>query len=463
MPKRGGIVMVSKIGEKAMDSRTIRARSAEELIAMITQACGNEKHVFRGEPREYERVSSGIYRQFGNIFADNGDFLPVDAEVENVKKARQAQFTNTTSVEEILTDLRHFGGSTTLIDFSYSLPVALFFACSRDPEKDGRIILAKINRIVKNFDAKAHGLEKDLTFLRPVRTINSRVRVESQSSIFIHAPRGYIDMNNDGFICLPIPKKLKRACLKYLDSYYNIRTVTIYNDLIGYIENEKNFELAQKFFLSGLAKSYNGELREAIDEYSRSIELAPDMVNVWYNRANDKHRLKWHEEAIIDYDQAIELQSDYVIAWNNRGNVKMDLGRYEDAIQDFAVSIEINPTNFLYWSNRGAAKRKLGRHADALSDYDQAINLEPGYAYSWQQRGIIKIDLEMYKEAIFDFDQAIRIYPRLSLAWYGRAMANRFLGNIPDSKNDLKQASDLARMEGNTELESEINSLFDLY
>lgn len=44
---------------------------------------------------------------------------------------------------KILIDLQHYGGKTTIIDFTYNRYIALFFACHGDPkddQEDGEII-----------------------------------------------------------------------------------------------------------------------------------------------------------------------------------------------------------------------------------------------------------------------------------------------------------------------------------
>ena len=64
---------------------------------------------------------------------------------KNIVEKARTLFPPSTSNIEILTDLRHYGGDVTLIDFSYNLYVALFFACNGNFDRDGELVVALKN------------------------------------------------------------------------------------------------------------------------------------------------------------------------------------------------------------------------------------------------------------------------------------------------------------------------------
>ncbi|MBC6412729.1 MAG: FRG domain-containing protein, partial [Hyphomonadaceae bacterium] len=263
-------------------------QDVRKLIENIQKACPEGDCIFRGEPRDYGEVSSGIYRLGQRLEVENSDsFRPVDIERMYVEKARgPGHYSPGTSNAEILTDLRHYGGSTTLIDFSHSMFAALFFACNSEPDKtdktdepdktdkDGRLIIlpTKGIRTLTEIDyskdrKKEHDLDlsraslteidyskdwKKIALLAPARTQHSRARVDVQSSVFVHAPEGFIGKST--FTSIKIPWGLKTECKIYLQRYHNIHEQTVYNDLIGYIENEKTYQEAMVYLSRGLAK-----------------------------------------------------------------------------------------------------------------------------------------------------------------------------------------------------------------
>ena len=71
------------------------------------------------------------------------------------------------------------------------------------------------------------------------------------------------------------------------------------------------------------------------------INLAPDFVYAYYNRANVSAMLKDYRAAIIDYDKAIELNPDFADAYFNRGLTHIFLGNNRQGIQDLSKAGEL--------------------------------------------------------------------------------------------------------------------------
>ena len=60
-------------------------------------------------------------------------------------------------------------------------------------------------------------------------------------------------------------------------------------------------------------------------------------------RANTKYQIAEYIEAIEDYSKAIEVNSQYTYAYNNRGVTKEILKDYMGAIADYNKAIELDP------------------------------------------------------------------------------------------------------------------------
>ena len=420
-------------------------KTPQALLEEITRACGGGNYIFRGETSPYKTpVSSTLYRKYGvekerNLF--NSHYQPVHIEEEIVELAKGAQFTPQTTNAEVLTELRQFGDYTTLIDFSHSLFVALFFACNGEHDKDGRVYALNTSGVprLKEIDYNNRKSNLDIALLNPIRTPLSQARTLAQSSVLVHAPRGKV-AKDDRLLCFCVPRLLKLECLKHLKRFHTISADTIYSDLIGFIANERNFDSAQHSFYSGNANIERAEYPAAIKDFDQAIELNPDYQNAWYNRGKVKARLGQHKEAIKDYNQAIELNPNDPDVWINRGNAKDDLRQYEEAIKDYNQAIELNPNDPYAWNNRGVAKAELGQHKEAIKDFDQAIKLNPDYQNAWNNRGVAKAELGQHKEAIKDFDQAIKLNPNDPYAWNNRGNAKAELGQHKEAIKDYNKA-----------------------
>jgi len=389
--------------------------TVEKFLNRILKACEGKHYLFRGTTQRYSKngakeINSSLYRWAkDNSVVFHERYRPFNIEKEILERAKRL-FADSTSKIEVLTDLQHFHGKTNLIDFSRNLYIALFFACDGEHHEDGELILLDSAMIGKERQ------EIDYTELRsssvpfpiePANTQISQKRVTSQSSVFVYPPSGYI--NKDFCEIVPVPAKFKQPILDHLREVHNIHTDTIYNDLIGFIANEKNYETASVLFHQGFASYNKGKWEEAIEKYDEAIELNPNHTELYNNRGIVKKNLRQYQEAIADYDKAIELNPNNARAYSNRGIAKGKLEQYQEAISDFNKAIEVNPNYAIAYNNRGTAKYYLGQHQDAIIDYDKAIEFSPKYADAYHGRGVAKQALGRNQEADEDFKIAAKL------------------------------------------------------
>lgn len=89
------------------------------------------------------------------------------------------------------------------------------------------------------------------------------------------------------------------------------------------------------------AKSYT----EAVESYSRSLELDPDQPYTYANRAMAYLKQKLYKHALEDAEKAIKMKPDYLKAYHRRGKALAALERYAEAIKDFQFLLEKEPEN----------------------------------------------------------------------------------------------------------------------
>lgn len=210
----------------------------EDLIREITNRCNDGKYIFRGicgidgNPDQEDSLSSTLYRK------NKGLKNLANLEKGIVERAKEAlsNYRNCTNIE-ILTNLRHYDCRLLLIDFSFDVHVALFFACNGEPKLNGKLIMLERSKVKssKNVNYK----KPRLKIVKPIPDQFSKSRVEAQKSVFVHAPDGYIGKKRYKYDTEPIKWQDKSDILEYLQKYHGINHKTIYNDLIGFIDNEE--------------------------------------------------------------------------------------------------------------------------------------------------------------------------------------------------------------------------------
>ncbi|MFH1066062.1 MAG: hypothetical protein V1734_06150 [Nanoarchaeota archaeon] len=99
--------------------------------------------------------------------------------------------------------------------------------------------------------------------------------------------------------------------------------------------------VAETYAHRGMAKVDAKKIWEAIDIYSRAIELTPDDKRLYVLRAEAKGLLGMDRDAIIDYDKIIELTPRDQSAYSRRGNIRRKLGDEEGAKTDFDMAYNL--------------------------------------------------------------------------------------------------------------------------
>ena len=98
-------------------------------------------------------------------------------------------------------------------------------------------------------------------------------------------------------------------------------------------------------------------MADAIRYYSNVIELNPTGSHFTFiaysNRGHTYGSQGNLEQAIEDYTRAIELEPNSPLAYSNRGVAYYEQGNLEQAIEDCTRAIELNPNNDQAYINRG--------------------------------------------------------------------------------------------------------------
>jgi tetratricopeptide (TPR) repeat protein len=102
---------------------------------------------------------------------------------------------------------------------------------------------------------------------------------------------------------------------------------------------------AQDYFEQGDSDYYQNNCDEAIADYTRAIELNPNLAEAYNNRAYVYMVKREYAAALPDLDRAIQLRPTYVNALMNRGdmyNYYYSIN-YERAIAEYDQVLKIDP------------------------------------------------------------------------------------------------------------------------
>jgi len=140
----------------------------------------------------------------------------------------------------------------------------------------------------------------------------------------------------------------------------------------------------EAYNVRGSAFGQAGRNREAIEDFSKAIQLNPRFYQAYANRAliyrqtGDPSRKT--QQAFRDYERAIQLGTTNPRAYHSRGLMLQSNGQHDLAIQDFTSAISLAPDAAEPYNARGASYIATNDNENAWADINKALNLDSSYA-----------------------------------------------------------------------------------
>jgi len=165
---------------------------------------------------------------------------------------------------------------------------------------------------------------------------------------------------------------------------------------------------AREAFDQGMTNMRPGAYSDAIDLFTRSIDISPTIPDAFLNRGIALHTTGQRDAALEDLARAIEFDPNLTAAYDERGRIYLENKDPERAVKEFSKSIQIRPTTDGYYQ-RGLLYASLGQHQKAIDDYDKAIAEMPNAPYAFRARAAAKAGLGDAAGAQQDRDAAAKM------------------------------------------------------
>ena len=122
-----------------------------------------------------------------------------------------------------------------------------------------------------------------------------------------------------------------------------------------------------------------GRPRDAVDHFSESARLAPDVAATHFNLGTALVAAGQRNEAIGEYRQALRLSPDYAHAHNNLGSLLMATGQLDEAAVHLRRALEIDPQYAEAHNNLGRLLAYQGRVEEASDHLRRALAIRESY------------------------------------------------------------------------------------
>jgi tetratricopeptide (TPR) repeat protein len=250
-----------------------------------------------------------------------------------------------------------------------------------------------------------------------------------------------------------------------------------YSQAITILENAGTSFQRQKanaYIIRGkLQSAQSANLSIGLADYDRAITIDPQNYNAYFWKGFAQHIRGNQMAALADYNQAVlyaesssdVLSSDLVRSYFFRGVLKDNQNDPHGTIADMNRAIEIDPQlDVAYFYRATTRGESFNDFFGALQDLDRAININSKNSPAFQSRGALRAHFDNFKGAAEDYSQVIELTPTYAQAYQSRGeLKIKHLNDRPGGIQDLRQAANLFRMQGETqELQKTIEQLQQL-
>lgn len=219
-------------------------------------------------------------------------------------------------------------------------------------------------------------------------------------------------------------------------------SISVEKNLTTLVEEplKEDYASIVELYKRGLEKLENFEYEAAIQNFTKAIELKPDYVDSYMNRAEAKELLSDFEGAIEDYTKVLDYVSNYVPALYKRAILKNEIRDYEGAVIDLNHVIELYPTYSYAYFYRGVAYNHLQNYEASIENYKKMLELTPDVAEGHFNLAATYFEMKNYKEAIKEYTKTIELEPNDCEAYLHRGQTHAIVGNTMAATKDFDKA-----------------------
>jgi tetratricopeptide (TPR) repeat protein len=144
--------------------------------------------------------------------------------------------------------------------------------------------------------------------------------------------------------------------------------------------------------LGWIDSEIRGDFDAAVKEYSKVVELRPDLPEAYNNLGVAQKRKGDLAQAADSFSNALKLKPDYSAAISNRGWVLAEQDQWNDARREFERALAVNPGDDGALYGLSQALREAKDYAGAQKVLGQLIARSPNFVYwlEWGRIGLIR-------------------------------------------------------------------------
>lgn len=154
-----------------------------------------------------------------------------------------------------------------------------------------------------------------------------------------------------------------------------------------------------------------GKFEEAIQSFSRSLDLNTSSASTHFNLGNTLQETEQFEAAISHFHSALELKPDHIPSLTHLADAWEQTGEPGKAEELFRYLCKINPDDPLSHHNLGNFLLRQNRHIQAADCYETVIRLDPTFSDAYITIAWILEQVGALKEAASYLQKGLQAAP----------------------------------------------------
>jgi tetratricopeptide (TPR) repeat protein len=235
---------------------------------------------------------------------------------------------------------------------------------------------------------------------------------------------------------------------------------------------QSHAQSARQYYKNGLSFSETGNYKDAVDQFTRSLEIDPEYLQSYLGRARayeakgelqkaaddlqqalsfeQKKESLYYEAARLNYllsnfdlsveliKRSLELKSNYEPGYRMQCQILLATGDYAGALASInkALTLVDSPENNYY---RGQVSEKLKNFDQASSDYSKAISRNLKYTDAYLALAALRLGMDKPKEAMESCNAVIAYAPDNRQAYIVRSRIYAQLKEYPKAIGDVSK------------------------
>jgi len=179
---------------------------------------------------------------------------------------------------------------------------------------------------------------------------------------------------------------------------------------------------AKKFYKTGLVFMESEKYQDAVDNYTKSLDIDPNYMKSYVARAKCYVKLNKAKEAFLDYERASVLEPKNEDYTYEASRIALEMKSYEDAIKYADKSLLIDKKMLKAYHVKIRSLYYINRYDEALEAANKAVDVKRTFG-TYYDKAEILFAKKQYKESQDNYQLAINKDPNEITGYIGIANA----------------------------------------